>query len=520
MYTVLIADDNTLTLQALTDTVPWENWGFSLVGQAESGTEALKQIEQFSPDVAILDISMPGLSGLQVAEKFRNAGNLKTLIIFLTAYDEFSYAQTALKLGAFDYLLKPLDNEQLDKVLGRAKEKLDKESQSAAFQVQMEKEKENYLGRLLARGISGRETQELEALIHREWKAAGCALMLINTAKTLDAVHFDELSEQIKKRLAGLKTQYRVCFAQTAMKEGLFVLVGFRKVQMEREYDLTALRIATALAQTAREDEDRLFIGISRFAKNAPEILPKLCEEASFAVESRFFLENKTVIHYKSITSKSCQNEYLLSRKMQELLRTLNTAPEDFPQLLEEFIELLLQSDLYNVEYVKNIITQIAFTLSCSVQEKNGGDGSSAKSLETILSEVHRIAGMKEILAYIREYARQSISQLQSGSEPMSGLCRRILDYMNAHYMENLTLGDVAEEAGISESHLCRVLKKETGESFVNLLNKLRVQQAQKLLQRGELKVYEIAEAVGFSNYAYFYQVFKKLTGYSPRECH
>ena len=86
--------------------------------------------------------------------------------------------------------------------------------------------------------------------------------------------------------------------------------------------------------------------------------------------------------------------------------------------------------------------------------------------------------------------------------------------------MENITLCDVAEDAGISEIHLCRVLKKETGESFVNILNKIRIQKAQKLLQKGDLKVYEIAEIVGFSNYAYFYQVFKKITGCSPKEYH
>ncbi|MBQ8956005.1 MAG: helix-turn-helix transcriptional regulator, partial [Lachnospiraceae bacterium] len=91
-------------------------------------------------------------------------------------------------------------------------------------------------------------------------------------------------------------------------------------------------------------------------------------------------------------------------------------------------------------------------------------------------------------------------------------------EYINCHYMEHISLKDTADECGVSESYLCRNLKIDTGETFVNLLNKIRIQKAIELLKEKNLKVYEIAEVVGYSNYAYFYQMFKKVTGCTPTE--
>ena len=105
MYKIIVADDNLLTIQALQATVPWEEWGFQLVGCAENGIDALSQLSLYHPDIAILDINMPGMTGLEVAKQLLESKE-RILFIFLTAYDEFSYAQTALQIGAFDYLMK------------------------------------------------------------------------------------------------------------------------------------------------------------------------------------------------------------------------------------------------------------------------------------------------------------------------------------------------------------------------------------------------------------------------------
>ena len=114
------------------------------------------------------------------------------------------------------------------------------------------------------------------------------------------------------------------------------------------------------------------------------------------------------------------------------------------------------------MEYIKNIFTQITFTISSSMQERNNGEYP-VKSMEIILEDMHKIDSMQSMLSYIREYTEQTVGQIRQESSMVSGQGRKALDYLNVHYMENITLKDVADAAGVSESHLCRILKKETG---------------------------------------------------------
>ena len=95
---------------------------------------------------------------------------------------------------------------------------------------------------------------------------------------------------------------------------------------------------------------------------------------------------------------------------------------------------------------------------------------------------------------------------------------KKILDYLNEHYAEQISLQDVADYMSVSGTHVSRLLKNDIGETFITLLNKIRVKESMRLLRSGNYKVYEIAEMVGYSNYAYFYQIFKKHTGISPKD--
>ena len=172
----------------------------------------------------------------------------------------------------------------------------------------------------------------------------------------------------------------------------------------------------------------------------------------------------------------------------------------------------------YDAEYVKNLFVQTAMMMTCIAAEKNPS-AQGMKDIDSILEEVRGINSIHEIFSWLSGYAGELVrlSQGETG-ERLSPVSRRAMDYLNQHYMEHLSLLDVAEAAGVSESHLCRSLKNDTGETFVNLLNKIRIQKAIRLLKEGDYKVYEIAGIVGFRNYAYFYQLFKRITGFPPTD--
>ena len=139
---------------------------------------------------------------------------------FLTAYDEFSYAQTALQIGAFDYLLKPLDNEALKAILLRAGEKLDRERQTAVMRRKLRSDYENWAGHLLLDGINGvtRSVTELEEMLQQEWRPAGYELMLVSSADFLSPERIEQLTDQIRQCLSGQEALYQFKYVHTRIK--------------------------------------------------------------------------------------------------------------------------------------------------------------------------------------------------------------------------------------------------------------------------------------------------------------
>lgn len=531
MYKMIIADDNALTREALRASFLWKACGFSLAGEAKNGQEALELLRRERPEAALIDIKMPGMTGLEVIERCRGEG-IGTVFVILSAYDEFSYAQQGVKLGAFDYLLKPVDDGRLREVLERLGKRL-KENEKR--ELQYEKWKKNsqeadqriqktdraFKSKLLGDSVNGisESAELLEAVLRRDWHCRGCELMLIvPDGEEREAVRqtpgaFVQLESRL---LRSCEKKYPVKLLELWHLEGLLVLISYQRISMRRDYDLLALKIAEQLLEENQSGGQQVCISISDFSEKCGR-LPEAFQEALAAYNSRFFFENNTVIHYRSMQSKSVRNEYLMSRKMQEVYEVLLEHPDELLEKLEEFFCMVSEEARCDVQYVKNIFIQLAMMMTHLVAQKYPGCHG-AKEVASIMTEVEKISGITEIFCWLREYARRLLQAGEEEGEPLGAVSRRAIDFLNAHYMEHISLQDVAEAAGVSESHLCRLLKQDTGETFVNLLNKIRVQKAIRLLEEGDYKVYEIADIVGFSNYAYFYQMFKRITGCSPRE--
>lgn len=126
LYTVVVADDEDELREAVCTMIPWEETGFRLVGSAGNGLDALQLVEKFEPDLLLTDIRMPFISGLELARQVREI-HPATSIAFLSGYDDFAYAQQAIRYGVISYMLKPLTVRGLSEELENIRRRMDQE---------------------------------------------------------------------------------------------------------------------------------------------------------------------------------------------------------------------------------------------------------------------------------------------------------------------------------------------------------------------------------------------------------
>lgn len=141
MLKILIMDDEKSICSLLKNIIPWSKLNLKLVGEAHDGREGLEQIQRLQPDIVITDICMPGLNGLQMVEEVRkNKKIMDTVIIFISGYNEFSYAKSAIKMGAFDYILKPIDGDELTEILEKGIEEIENRDKGTQYVAKLKQE--------------------------------------------------------------------------------------------------------------------------------------------------------------------------------------------------------------------------------------------------------------------------------------------------------------------------------------------------------------------------------------------
>ncbi len=395
MWKVLIADDEPKIRRGLRTAIERLRTDMKVVAEAEDGQAAFELVRREKPDILMIDVRMPFLNGLELIEKI-NAEKLDCVIIVVSGHDEFEYAQRALKLKVFDYVLKPVPQELLEGVLGRAAEALDsgrRQRQYLAWaQDQLERNLPLLREQLLLDWLRGRlSPPELaEQARFFEVQASGpAALALIHV---VDRALPTAPSEERERRL--------VLYAVRSAAEELFA--GFSPLWVfgdERE-DLVVL-CACAGAKGWVEAAARL----------EQRVVPSLC---------------------------------------QALIVVQATVPDAGPGVPEAY--------------------------------------------EALSAEVAQRGSHRALVVSAQRY-------------------------LDAHFAEpTLDLEEVASAAGISPGYLSRLLKLETGFAFVDYLARVRINKAMQMMGDPAVKVYEVAEAVGYQSQHYFSRAFKRVFGRPPVE--
>lgn len=491
-YTVLMIDDNQIVLEALRSTIPWQACGLTLAGTAANGREGCEKIRALRPDIILSDIHMPGMDGLDMMEQMGEE-LADARVIFITAYEKIEYASRAIKLSAFDFILKPIDNEELLRSLRRAAESLDRERDAARQSVRLEAANRRY--RLIS-AVTAKHPLEgdevflgfLGRIPHSYFVLSAESATGLNgpTLQRLDFLQFPP----------GLETV-------TAVLDG-DLLVFCALPGPDEAWQATARRVA----ETMVENLIGLTVAVSGLHAGAGE-LQIACEEARQTLLRHNIYGRHTAVDFYG-------NLEMNSAKMTRLLE-LEQAACGLAQQLDSLPEEQLWQQMLERSGGKLRVLRILLMFFCTRTLQEGQRDVLPKA-EADLSVYDLIK--LDTLEHARGWLAQFLAEQKKKAPPTasSALVRSVLEYVRAHAAEGLVLENVAAMFYVSPNYLSTLIRKETGVTYRQHVINAKIAIAKQMLDDTRMRVEDISYAIGYENYISFYNVFKKVENMSPTE--
>ena len=513
---ILIVDDEVIIRNGLSTVINWEELGFELLRPAASAEEALSRLDAEQPHIVLTDIRMTGKSGLDLASEARSRLP-ETEIIILTGYDEFAYAQQALREGVSDYLLKTSRPEEIiraaikakQRILGRWESRKQDHLKLAAF-------RDALLEKLLAEGGPAEPDEaalaQVPRLLPKLCPAAGGAAayraLIVAASGWSDASLLLFAVENTLSELLPGETLLR--------KDHVLAVLASDAASPEAD-DLEKARLE--LGRVARKLKCELFAAAG---SRADELrgLPRSYGEARHAFGFRWMAGDRALIAYDEVKARRggktvCSQEeearlvsVLKGGSVIELRRWADEAveaqladPEATPASLRAYMGSIVLSGRRWLERVSQSL---------------GGGESLQPPEETPVweadpSEPPGEALFQSLRAFLDLY-REAVS-----GERVSYV-KRAIAYIRDHLDSNLTLQQVAKQVHLNPNHFSEVFKRETGLTYIDFVTRERMRRAMEILDESPAKISEVASRVGYEDVKYFGQLFKKATGKTPSE--
>ncbi|HBT79079.1 MAG: response regulator [Selenomonas sp.] len=523
MHKIMIVDDDRIIRKGLIQTIPWAENNFELVGEAGDGEQALELIRQQKPQIVVSDIKMPFMDGLTLARQTRELYP-EIKFIFLTGYEDFSYAKQAIDLQAVDYLLKPVDRKVLLEKVQKAAAAWDKE-QGSAMKLKVA---EPYLKSMLFAQIVS--AQESENVLQEKMAAHGLSLQhrcFLAMQLRIDDYRKEEIHP--KREHKQLKEQIAKGAEHILQRKGdgnVFVLEQNAIVVIyagddAEEMEEKAVEIAQAICEWTRTDlKTTLTVGLGGVHEGLKNFADSF-DEAHAVMAFRHVIGRDKVItmadldHLVSEVGDSPdQTEHSLLEKVR-----LGLA-DDAQQVLSEMEDDLRSSRLSLGEVRLRAVDM--FLALFKGAEDWAADWSQQHEQEKAdyYAKISQATTVTEMVGLLRDVVR-SLAQFMTdeNSRERTDVIDDVTDYIEQHYAEHgLSLQDIGRYVHMNPIYLSVLFKKKKKITFTGFLLQIRMTHAMEMLRATDLKTYEVAERTGYSSPEYFGACFKKYTGCSPLE--
>ena len=528
-HNVLIVDDEQLIRQGLRARIEYLGIDVDEIFEADNGLMALGIQDEHPIDLVITDIRMPDMDGLELIQEMQKKNNQIKFVV-LSGYAEFSYAETAIRLGVKAYLLKPVSNDDLKAAFDKAYKEMEQTAsvrQEVQMKKRMDREKQVYqqekaLNALFSSQEAGAVTREqlckLCGYDEKMWAGGAesvlyLAILHINKesfehqrfrpvdhelVRFMIRNIFEEIQAPCEKLLVN-------SLSDTRQMYGIFI--GDDKKKLRMEVERIYLRMRSVLE---KKMGIYLTIGVSRCRS---QLEGKETSEARQALKQRIIYGKANIYFYEDIRILGEQEFpvsqlHLLEQYMEhnEIFKVKNLVQEIFS---EELVKK------YGSAYLRIMWIRI-LNLLLHHYERRGRNAAEIEKMLQNYNLLDRIQSLQEIRQKIIEMVMECVSTESVADANARSKIQMAIGYIQEHFAENLTINVLAEHYGMSPNYFSSMFKKEMSRSAVNYITELRINQARELLYHSELSVVDISKKVGYEDSQYFFRVFKKYLGMTP----
>ena len=533
MYTVLLVDDEALVREAISANMKWNELGYNLIGTCKNGKEAIEFLKVNRVDLLITDICMPFVDGLELSKHiFDNYP--ETRVIILSGYNEFEYAKMAVKYRVVEYVLKPVTVAELKDILMNVKETLSKDKikkeslkkLTGAYTKNLPVLRTRYLNQI----VKGINKEQLEDEIQDKLNELNISIKgnyyKIAIVVVENSDEFLKLTPQAKNDLPAFII-FNILDEMAGMDENVIVFQDINNdtvILLGDETDAGQIERLSQIYENCKTMVDKFFgLGITFGIGNKVMTLSninKSYESALSALEYRFLYGVDKILDIRDFGGMDLVKNIDISEDIKKLALSVKINNEqEISAILSGIMKSLRKFNMSSSRIYINM-QNIIIAISNLLESADLTEESFAKKQEELLQLLYSKKTLDDVEINVLKYCL-FIGNALSEQRDSFGKKQAIIakEYIEENYSNTeLTLQTICYDLSISMSYFSAIFKRYTGETFIEALTKKRMERSMELLKNTSMKVYEIAEKVGFSDPHYFAITFKKYTGMTPKE--
>ncbi|MBE6052938.1 MAG: response regulator [Clostridium sartagoforme] len=498
MLKVLIIDDEPYVREGLKHIVDWNENGFEICGEASDGDEGYSKILELKPDIILIDIQMPGKLGLDIIKDSKKNGVTGKFIV-VSGYSNFEYAQKAIRYGVKDYLLKPIDEDELLNIALNLKKDIEEETKGKS---RVEKNQVALRQYVFSQLMLKKDISDYEDIKKNLYNSSFQVALISNS---LNKYNFDNIVKIEEIILDSIKEKNNIDI----------IKLGDRLALVIRNINVN---YANKLLTKIKKNLDRNlggnnFIALGEEVHSIEDIY-KSYRDAKNLTNNKFLFSISEIASNLQVKDESIDINLDEKEILSRVIAYTEIGQKDKLKENISLFENLVRVKEIREEEIKVTITKTLLDFKEKIKKDYKIKEEKLKIEEILIDKIYLEENLKGLIDILLKGLLSISKEISTNSNDSS--IKRVVKYVEKNYYKDLKLENLAELFNYNSAYLGKIFKSYTGESFNTYLDKIRIEEGKRLLVEENLKVYEVCERIGYKNIDYFHSKFKKYVGISP----